>query len=274
MERFHIPMVVWAPGLVEPARVDALASQIDVAPTLLGLLDLRYVSEFFGRDVLHDSDVPASLFMANYQTVGYIGAGEQVELRPKRATKVIALDGGQQQRGPRARRARGRHRLLPGGGGAFLGPPRRIPTGCTLKAHSRIAASPPEKPAMSTATSNPLLQPWDTPSVCRRSSIRAEHFRAGLRGRALRIRRARRHRGAARNAQLREHHRRARPQRAVLLAHRGRVPQPRRERHLASAAAGRARARAAAGGAPECDLHAPRPVRAHRRAARAATNSA
>ncbi|HNJ84723.1 MAG TPA: LTA synthase family protein, partial [Piscinibacter sp.] len=96
MERFHIPMVVWAPGLVEPARVDALASQIDVAPTLLGLLDLRYVSEFFGRDVLHDSDVPASLFMANYQTVGYIGAGEQVELRPKRATKVIALDGGQQ----------------------------------------------------------------------------------------------------------------------------------------------------------------------------------
>ena len=96
MERFHIPMVVWAPGLVEPARVDALASQIDVAPTLLGLLDLRYVSEFFGRDVLHDADVPASLFMANYQTVGYIGAGEQVELRPKRATKVIALDGGQQ----------------------------------------------------------------------------------------------------------------------------------------------------------------------------------
>ena len=58
-------------GLVEPARVDALASQIDVAPTLLGLLDLRYVSEFFGRDVLHDADVPASLFMANYQTVGY-----------------------------------------------------------------------------------------------------------------------------------------------------------------------------------------------------------
>lgn len=93
MERFHIPMVVWAPGLIEPMRVDALASQIDVAPTLLGLLDLRYVSEFFGRDVLHDADVPPSLFMANYQTVGFVGAGEQVELRPKRATRVIPLDG-------------------------------------------------------------------------------------------------------------------------------------------------------------------------------------
>lgn len=94
MERFHIPMVVWAPGLVEAKRIDALASQIDVAPTLLGLLNVPYVSEFFGRDLLNDADVPHSLFMANYQTVGFVGQGEQVELRPRRATRVTPLDGG------------------------------------------------------------------------------------------------------------------------------------------------------------------------------------
>lgn len=94
MERFHIPMVVWGPGLVEPARVDALASQIDVAPTLLGLLNLNYVSEFFGRDLLHDTEVPPSLFMANYQTVGFVGSGEQVELRPRRVTRVVPTEGG------------------------------------------------------------------------------------------------------------------------------------------------------------------------------------
>lgn len=94
MERFHIPMVVYAPGLVEPRRVDALASQIDVAPTLLGLLNLSYVSEFFGRDVLHDQNVPPSLFMANYQTVGFVGEGTQVELRPKRGTRVMPASGG------------------------------------------------------------------------------------------------------------------------------------------------------------------------------------
>jgi phosphoglycerol transferase MdoB-like AlkP superfamily enzyme len=93
MERFHIPMLVYAPSWVAPQRIDALASQIDVAPTLLGLLNLSYVSEFFGRDVLHDEAVPASLFMANYQTVGFVGGGEQVELRPKRATRVFAVDG-------------------------------------------------------------------------------------------------------------------------------------------------------------------------------------
>ena len=94
MERYHIPMVIYAPGQVEPQRIDALASQIDVAPTLLGVLNLPYVSEFFGRDVLHDQNLPASLFMANYQTVGFVGEGSQVELRPKRGTKVMPVGGG------------------------------------------------------------------------------------------------------------------------------------------------------------------------------------
>lgn len=96
MERYHIPMVVYAPGQVAPARIDALASQIDVAPTLLGLLNLPYVSEFFGRDVLHDQAVPPSLFMANYQSVGFVGEGTQVELRPKRAIRTTPLAGAAQ----------------------------------------------------------------------------------------------------------------------------------------------------------------------------------
>ncbi len=93
MERYHIPMVIYAPGEIVPQRVDALSSQIDVAPTLLGLLNVPYISEFFGRDVLHDQNLPSSLFMANYQTVGFIGEGTQVELRPKRGTKVTPAAG-------------------------------------------------------------------------------------------------------------------------------------------------------------------------------------
>ncbi|WP_298830313.1 LTA synthase family protein [uncultured Piscinibacter sp.] len=93
MERYHIPMVVYAPGKVMPRSVDALASQIDVAPTVLGLLNLGYVSEFFGRDVLRDNVQP-SLFMANYQTVGFVGEGVQVELRPKRGSRVFGVEGG------------------------------------------------------------------------------------------------------------------------------------------------------------------------------------
>jgi phosphoglycerol transferase MdoB-like AlkP superfamily enzyme len=94
MERYHIPMVMYAPGKIAPARVDAMASQIDVAPTMLGWLNLSYVSEFFGRDVLRDGGPPSSLFMANYQTVGFVGEDMQVELRPKQSTRVTGLDGG------------------------------------------------------------------------------------------------------------------------------------------------------------------------------------
>ncbi|WP_293413601.1 LTA synthase family protein [Piscinibacter sp.] len=93
MERYHIPMVMYAPGKIAPRRVDALSSQIDVAPTLLGWLNVPYVSEFFGRDVLRDGGPAPSLFMANYQTVGFVGEGMQVELRPKQATRVTGVDG-------------------------------------------------------------------------------------------------------------------------------------------------------------------------------------
>lgn len=93
MERYHIPMVMYAPGKIAPRRVDALSSQIDVAPTMLGWLNLPYISEFFGRDVLRDGGPAPSLFMANYQTVGFVGEGLQVELRPKQATRVTGVDG-------------------------------------------------------------------------------------------------------------------------------------------------------------------------------------
>ena len=49
--------------------------------------------EFFGRDVLRDGGPAPSLFMANYQTVGFVGEGLQVELRPKQATRVTGVDG-------------------------------------------------------------------------------------------------------------------------------------------------------------------------------------
>jgi len=34
------------------ARIDTVASQIDVAPTVLALLNFDYVSRFFGQDIL------------------------------------------------------------------------------------------------------------------------------------------------------------------------------------------------------------------------------
>jgi phosphoglycerol transferase MdoB-like AlkP superfamily enzyme len=49
--KFHIPAFVIAPGLT-PARVDMLASQIDLAPTVLGLLGLETEHPMPGRDLM------------------------------------------------------------------------------------------------------------------------------------------------------------------------------------------------------------------------------
>lgn len=51
---YEIPFLVYSPKHVAPRRTDTLTSQIDVAPTVLGLLNLSYDSVFFGRDVLAD----------------------------------------------------------------------------------------------------------------------------------------------------------------------------------------------------------------------------
>ena len=58
---YAIPFLVYSPRHGPPRRVETLASQIDVAPTVLGLLNLSYDSVFFGKDVLAD---PAAMRFA------------------------------------------------------------------------------------------------------------------------------------------------------------------------------------------------------------------
>ncbi|MBN8486252.1 MAG: sulfatase-like hydrolase/transferase [Burkholderiales bacterium] len=88
-DAYRIPCIVWAPGLVEPREVDTLASQIDVGPTLLGLLNVSYRSRFFGHDILRDGPSHQRALMANYQTVGYYEKGRIVELKPNGRVRVV-----------------------------------------------------------------------------------------------------------------------------------------------------------------------------------------
>jgi arylsulfatase A-like enzyme len=92
---------VYAPGLVAPARVDRLMSQIDIAPTLLGLLEFDYYSKFLGRDVLRAPPGTDRAFVANYQTLGFIRGGRIALLEPKRRVRVHEL-GAQGRVGARA----------------------------------------------------------------------------------------------------------------------------------------------------------------------------
>ncbi len=52
LKTYEIPLMIYAPKHIKPRRVDTLMTQIDVAPTVLGLLGLPYEAPFFGQDVL------------------------------------------------------------------------------------------------------------------------------------------------------------------------------------------------------------------------------
>jgi phosphoglycerol transferase MdoB-like AlkP superfamily enzyme len=52
LRTYEIPLMIYSPKHIKPQRVDTLMTQIDVAPTVLGLLGLPYEAPFFGQDVL------------------------------------------------------------------------------------------------------------------------------------------------------------------------------------------------------------------------------
>lgn len=69
---YEIPMLIMAPGALTAGRVDTLTSQIDIAPTLLGLLGLAYEAPFFGQDVLHwQGGARSLLFNHNHNVALY-----------------------------------------------------------------------------------------------------------------------------------------------------------------------------------------------------------
>jgi phosphoglycerol transferase MdoB-like AlkP superfamily enzyme len=92
VDKYLIPLFVYAPKHVKPQRIDRLMSQIDIAPTTLGLLDFSYYSKFFGRDVLNSPPESDRAFVANYQTLGYLKGDRMALLHPRRKTEVFRVD--------------------------------------------------------------------------------------------------------------------------------------------------------------------------------------
>lgn len=67
---YHIPLIIYAPGILQPGEISTLSSQIDFAPTLMGLLNTSYVSKFFGKDILLNKSGRA--FIGTYQQIGML----------------------------------------------------------------------------------------------------------------------------------------------------------------------------------------------------------
>ncbi len=68
---YEIPMVLFGPAFVKaPRRISTLGCQLDVAPTLLGLLGRPYDSIFFGRDLFKEAPSRRWVLLNHNRSIG------------------------------------------------------------------------------------------------------------------------------------------------------------------------------------------------------------
>ncbi len=88
-QKYHIPLLIYAPKIIEPKVVHKMASQIDLAPTILGLLNISYESKFFGNDIF--SKKYENAFISTYQKLGLMANGKLTVLSPIKAAQTYQI---------------------------------------------------------------------------------------------------------------------------------------------------------------------------------------
>lgn len=91
VDKYRIPAMIYSPGFIEPQKYTNLMSQIDIMPTLFGLLNFNYQSKFYGQDVLKTTYQPRAL-IATYQDLGYIKDNVLTVISPKQQVKQFQLN--------------------------------------------------------------------------------------------------------------------------------------------------------------------------------------
>jgi phosphoglycerol transferase MdoB-like AlkP superfamily enzyme len=89
VDKYHIPLFIYSPKHVPAIRNDVVSSQIDVAPTVLGFLNLNYESQFYGHDIMQMHKDEGRALVSNYQKLGLFKDNKLVYLSPQQKVDVI-----------------------------------------------------------------------------------------------------------------------------------------------------------------------------------------
>ena len=82
LNRYHIPLLIYSPAHIAPRKIERMTSQIDIPPTLLGLLHFSYRSRFFGHNVLALPPDRDRAFPSTYQNLGFLRGDRLTILAP------------------------------------------------------------------------------------------------------------------------------------------------------------------------------------------------
>jgi phosphoglycerol transferase MdoB-like AlkP superfamily enzyme len=89
---YHIPLLIYSPGNIAPQRINRMMSQIDIAPTILGLLKFNYRSKFFGQDIFALPGGRERAFISTYQGLGYLKNNKLIIQSPIRKIREYTPD--------------------------------------------------------------------------------------------------------------------------------------------------------------------------------------
>ncbi len=94
IDKYKIPMLIFSPTHITPGIQDRLMSQIDIAPTLLGMLNFSYETKFFGYDLNALPIGKERVFISTYQLLGYLKNDSLVVMSPKKepVTYLVSKD--------------------------------------------------------------------------------------------------------------------------------------------------------------------------------------
>ncbi len=91
VKNYEIPLLIYAPSLIKPKVIDRMMSQIDVAPTVLGLLNMKYTSAFVGKNILASDPWTDRAFISTYQMLGYIKGDKLLVLGPQKKADYFSF---------------------------------------------------------------------------------------------------------------------------------------------------------------------------------------
>lgn len=92
ISKYHIPCLVFAPKLIKPGQDNRLMSQIDVLPTVYGMLGMTYETKNLGYDINKLPEGKERAFIATYQQLGYIAEDTLVVLEPNKKVSAYKIN--------------------------------------------------------------------------------------------------------------------------------------------------------------------------------------
>ena len=92
INHYHIPLWIYSPKNFPPQRVKQVMGQLDIPPTLLGMLNFSYRTRFFGQDVFQLAPNEGHALPGTYEKLGYLRDNALTVLEPQRKLEQFTPD--------------------------------------------------------------------------------------------------------------------------------------------------------------------------------------